>query len=346
MNIGIIGSYPPPYGGQSIHIQQLQKYLNQQNKISCTILNTGSNQKIKETGIINFQNMFYLLLHLLKEQYQVIHVHVAGYQNYPKIIPVYLANIFRNKKWVITFHSGNTMIFEVNFIWRYLIKLMLKSADKIICVNKSIKKELVKEGINEHLCVVNSAFSLNTTQNFNQFHLDKKITYFFDKHNPVITSVGMFESVYGFDILLECCVKLKKYFSQIGIILIASGGTKRKNIYYKIKQLHLQDHVIIMEEISHEKCLEIIKESKIFVRPTLYDGDSISVREALSLGIPVVASRTKFRPPNVVLFDIEDQESMFQAIQQAINQEKDRNIFKNINNEVFLNKINLIYKTI
>jgi glycosyltransferase involved in cell wall biosynthesis len=46
----------------------------------------------------------------------------------------------------------------------------------------------------------------------------------------------------------------------------------------------------------------MISASDVFVRPTFTDGDSISVREALSLGIPVIASDCVERPDGVVLF--------------------------------------------
>jgi glycosyltransferase involved in cell wall biosynthesis len=40
----------------------------------------------------------------------------------------------------------------------------------------------------------------------------------------------------------------------------------------------------------------------VFVRPTYTDGDSISVREALALRIPVVASDAAYRPQGVLRF--------------------------------------------
>ena len=42
--------------------------------------------------------------------------------------------------------------------------------------------------------------------------------------------------------------------------------------------------------------------SSLFLRPTRYDGDSLSVREALAMGVRVVASATDFRPPGVTLY--------------------------------------------
>jgi glycosyltransferase involved in cell wall biosynthesis len=57
--------------------------------------------------------------------------------------------------------------------------------------------------------------------------------------------------------------------------------------------------------------------SHVFVRGTLEDGDSMSVREALALGIPVVASRVGSRPAGAILFPSGDVDEMVSKIDLA-----------------------------
>jgi glycogen(starch) synthase len=59
--------------------------------------------------------------------------------------------------------------------------------------------------------------------------------------------------------------------------------------------------------------------SDVFLRPTLEDGDSISVREALSLGVPVVASRIGARPAGAILFEPGDTDAMLSKIELALS---------------------------
>jgi hypothetical protein len=54
--------------------------------------------------------------------------------------------------------------------------------------------------------------------------------------------------------------------------------------------------------VNHDACLALMSACDVFLRPTLEDGDSISVREALALGVPVVASRVGARPAGAILF--------------------------------------------
>jgi glycosyltransferase involved in cell wall biosynthesis len=56
----------------------------------------------------------------------------------------------------------------------------------------------------------------------------------------------------------------------------------------------------------------------LFVRPTRADGDSISVREALGLGVRVLASDVGQRPPGVVRFSVGDPASLAAGARAAL----------------------------
>jgi glycosyltransferase involved in cell wall biosynthesis len=62
----------------------------------------------------------------------------------------------------------------------------------------------------------------------------------------------------------------------------------------------------------------LVEPSAIFVRPTRSDGDSVSIREALSAGIPVIASDVVNRPAGVTLFPTGDALALARAAAAAI----------------------------
>jgi glycosyltransferase involved in cell wall biosynthesis len=57
----------------------------------------------------------------------------------------------------------------------------------------------------------------------------------------------------------------------------------------------------------------------VFVRPTYFDGDASSVREALALGVRVVASDTDFRPDGVRRFPCGDADALAAAMEAALH---------------------------
>jgi glycosyltransferase involved in cell wall biosynthesis len=61
----------------------------------------------------------------------------------------------------------------------------------------------------------------------------------------------------------------------------------------------------------------VLAEADVFVRPTNTDGDANSVREALYLGVPAVASDVVERPAGTILFrtrDLDDLEAKVRSV--------------------------------
>src|SRR5438132_1391412 len=64
--------------------------------------------------------------------------------------------------------------------------------------------------------------------------------------------------------------------------------------------------------------LAVMQTLDVFVRPTYFDGDAGSVREALALGVRVVASETDSRPQGVWRFPCGDADALAAAIDAAL----------------------------
>jgi glycosyltransferase involved in cell wall biosynthesis len=70
--------------------------------------------------------------------------------------------------------------------------------------------------------------------------------------------------------------------------------------------------------------LRALNESDLCLRTTLYDGDALSVREALHLGVPVIGTRTVLRPPGVHLIPIHDIDALHGAILRQLSNPQPR----------------------
>ena len=64
----------------------------------------------------------------------------------------------------------------------------------------------------------------------------------------------------------------------------------------------------------------LYSKSDVFLRPTAFDGDSVSVRECLQLGIPVVASDAVARPSACRIFPLKDDQKLLQEVNAALNE--------------------------
>ena len=84
-------------------------------------------------------------------------------------------------------------------------------------------------------------------------------------------------------------------------------------------------HVLLAGLLSPDIILTVMQKLAVFLRPTFFDGDSVSVREALALGVPVVASDTGCRPDSVRLFKVGDCEDLCLQLDSALR-EVDQNV--------------------
>lgn len=341
IDILLVGSYPPPHGGQAIHIQQLFSYL-RQTGFNVKVLNTGLDKTTQHCNIDTIGSSKELLRAILYDNsMRLLHLHLSNINDFGKLIPVFAASLIRNFRWVLTVHSGGieSKLRNIRIYQQFIIKLMLRRIDKVICVNNVIRDAL-SEWTDYHKLILIPAFSINFSEN----NLPSKIESFFHAHSPIITCVGFYEPIYGFDLAILGTKRLKEYYRNLGLIII---GDKRDSQKYEnlVDQNSLNKDILLCGDMNHADCLSIIKRSSVFLRPTLYDGDAISVREALALQVPVVASGTEYRPSSVYVFMPGDLEDMVAKIRYVIqlNRKKVKTKVSDTDN---LSKIKELYATL
>ena len=137
------------------------------------------------------------------------------------------------------------------------------------------------------------------------------------QHRPLFSTVLFFRPEYGFELLVAGLVRLKRLYPSLGCLVMGSGE-QRAAAGKRIREAGLEESVLLLGDVPHDACLALMSACDVFLRPTLADGDSISVREALSLGAPVVASRVGARPAGAMLFRPGDLEEMLAAVELAL----------------------------
>jgi glycosyltransferase involved in cell wall biosynthesis len=80
----------------------------------------------------------------------------------------------------------------------------------------------------------------------------------------------------------------------------------------------LPEYMFAIGDVTHESCLAVIARSGIFVRSTFSDGDAISVREAIALGTPVIASDVVSRPAGTICFKTGDASDLASKINSLL----------------------------
>jgi glycosyltransferase involved in cell wall biosynthesis len=102
--------------------------------------------------------------------------------------------------------------------------------------------------------------------------------------------------------------------------MIGSGGLESV-LRARIKATSYGDHLLLVGDLAHVSTLRILTKADLMLRTTLYDGDSISVREALALGLPVVATDNAMRPAGVNLVSQDDAGELLRTATELLRSE-------------------------
>ena len=308
MKVGIIGPYPPPIGGIANYVIHTEKLLrNIGHRVG--IINSGKNKEIICENVTNAKNSKDIFWGLMKADYTVVHINVAGRFHFNTFLAVSASLIFKNRSVIVTVHNSNFFNFyhHVGGWKKRLAKSGLNKINTIICVNNTIQRQAISTGVDPEKCIVIPAFMMQGVD------IDEKIPEemdaFIKQHSPLILTCGFFwphrNDLYGFLDAINALNFIRKSHSSAGLIIAGYGSEKEKEPYVGlIDSLKLKDHVLIAGDLKNEVFLSILKQCHLFVRPTKDDADSISVREAMALDIPVVASATEYRPVGVITFPI------------------------------------------
>lgn len=95
----------------------------------------------------------------------------------------------------------------------------------------------------------------------------------------------------GIRFLVQAFKTLSGRYDQIRMV-IAGDGNEKKSLEQLVRGLGLEDKVVFLGVVPHEKVVEYYQKANIFVLPSLNEGMSNTMLEALGCGLPIVATDT------------------------------------------------------
>jgi glycogen synthase len=261
-----------------------------------------------------------LLLQLLRHVWNdwALHVHTNGHN--PKSWFIGLACGLAGQLGpgaTLTLHSGLAPAYlRGSRGWkREVARFACVLYDRVTCVNTEIADAVAELGVEANKVQITPAFLPIEAPHVS---LPGDMQSWLEQRSPLISTTMFFRPEYGFEILLSALSRLKKRYPEIGCFVMGSGEEHAK-AEALVEKSGLKGRIYLGGDLDHELCLAVMARSSIFVRPTFRDGDSISVREALALGVPVVASNVGTRPEGVTLFTAGDVEGLVNAVVRVIS---------------------------
>jgi glycosyltransferase involved in cell wall biosynthesis len=324
----IIGIYPPPYGGISVHIKRMKAYLENKN-VDVTVYNESKNNNhtYKEIVSINTYKTFIFKLLFLKAD--IFHFHTIN-KKVRLLLGIY--KIF-GKRIILTIHgeSLREQLIHSNILVKKLLLLSLKQLDLIICVNPKTINELLSLGFDENKLICVTAYNNPIESIGERDNISNSVWDFIHLSKFTICANGWIkfngnEDLYGIDLLIELVNRLKKSGKQIKLIFALLGKesqNEKERKYYddlkiRISLLKLNKDILIYE-VEDTEFYPILKESNLFIRPTNTDGYGVSIAEAIHYNVPSIASDVCVRPEGTLLFKCRDIDDLYEKTIDVID---------------------------
>lgn len=308
----IIGPAPQNTGGISVHLRRLITLLS-----DCFSFDVIDEGHVKYEGTFNLRslNLFCYLKKVFASD--VVHIHSGVFVL--RIFHVIVCKLIARKFTVVTVHRDPR---RERFM--VITKFFLKLCNVAILVNKVGYDAMVTNSKCKYYVmpaflppVIADEPVLPTeilTWIDDVKENNKNILMVSNAFNLVLNNG---KDLYGLDLCIELMNKLKDYnlFNYYLLFVVASNTNQQElmDIYKrKIKYYGIADKIIIYEKSL--SFIRLIEKSDIVLRTTNTDGDAISVREALFLGKPVIASDVVCRPKGTLLFKTRDAEDLFNVV--------------------------------
>lgn len=313
VKVALVGPYPPPYGGVSIHVQRLHGQ-RAADDIYVTVFD-NSRQLKKTRGVINLSQLWNWPRILFSNQ-DVIHVHTTSTHWKVPAVFYYLAKL-RGARFVISFHSLRYSLRDFGTIGSRMIRKVLSTASHCIADSPEIKDGLIALGARPGSISVIPAFLPPVVNQRTINEIPREVADFMESHSPVIAAgafrVVYYEGVdrYGIDMCIEMCDRLKGDYPDIGVVFcLPDIGDYEyfSRMEQEIRKRNIESNFFFVREALDE-VYPVWRRADIFVRPTSSDADAVSLREALFLKTPSIASDAAPRPAGTVVFknrDVED----------------------------------------
>lgn len=260
---------------------------------------------------IGLSTIFKISKYLKRKNPDIVHTHLFGGDTWGRLgalmarVPVIIS----------TEHNINL---DEGIIKRFVKMVLSWFTDKIIAVSSSVKEYSIKvDHINpKKIEVIYNGVNIKKFYNPNP--------NFFQNKTPVIGVVGRLEEQKGHKYLLEAIQKIKDVPFEVWVI---GDGSLRIKLEKQADELSIKDKVKFLG--SRDDVKELLRQTDIFVLPSLWEGLGIAVLEAALAGKPIIATKVGGLQEIIndkktgLLIPAKDSEKLAQSIKWVLSHEKE-----------------------
>lgn len=204
------------------------------------------------------------------------------------------------------------------------IKSLIGNPDYIICTSREIR-EMTKQLFGEFTCnFISNGVELKNKSISKQTIQDLKSELGINSEDKVVLTTNRMEPIKGMSYFVKAIPKLLSENEDLFICLIGDGSEEGNLKKWLADQKIDFRKVKFLGRKTNEEVRELLELADIYVQPSLMEGTSIAIMEAMACGKPVIACDIGGNPDilnhmeNGLLIVPKDSEAIIQAVNYLI----------------------------
>ncbi len=198
-----------------------------------------------------------------------------------------IAYLFRKKMpYIVSLRGSDVPGFNARFSFQYIflnpiIKKVWNEAREVVANSEGLKELALKSAPSQEISVIHNGIDIS------EFNPD--FNKIFKRNEFRIVCVSRLIERKGIRFLLESIGKLKN--RDVKLVLVGEGKQEQK-LKTLSKKLGVSDKVEFKGYLNHDIIYDIYKNSDLFILPSLNEGMSNALLEAMASGLPVIVTDT------------------------------------------------------
>lgn len=330
LDLLLLGPVPPPFGGISVHVSRLVPLLERAGLRVAVLNHFSATDAPRVRGALKKNPLNYYRLPK-RFRYRMLHYH---HSRWPHLIAVALGKGKSRARYVVTLHAGDVqkhlpqLVSRVPFV-ALLTRWALRRFDLIVVVEPNVAAA-IRDRVDKQRVQLVPAFIEPGADELGSY--DAALETFVRGAGKLLVVPAysiQFRpdggELYGVDTAVEAFVELAPKLDNLRMAVFMARKPERSRsrehlgrLEEKLERAGLRDRVMV---VFGQPLAPALGPNATFLRPTRADGDAVSIREAISAGVPVVASDVVARPPGVVTVPVGDSDQLATALLAVANRQ-------------------------
>jgi glycosyltransferase involved in cell wall biosynthesis len=317
----LVSHLPPPYGGLAVHTQRLQAEATRRGWHVSVPLRPREPEPppgfLRRTRLLVAELGY--LGRVLVTPADVIHDHLSTYAigvRSPAALALQIALLvvlrMKRRPWIVSCGNGLVpgALARTGPRLRRLYRWLYASVRAGIAKNDPILDVFRELGLGDRSRVVGTF--LDPGRSGTSRPLGREIEAFLAAHPQCVVTAGFrFEPLYHLEAVVRAVAAVRAArpggSPELGLVVLGSHAEDpigKADYDAALRETGLAPHVLLLRDV--DDALTVIARGSVFVRATDVDGDANTVKEAMMVGTPVLATDLPNRPPGIERFALSE----------------------------------------